>query len=126
MAHKLVSQLNSDGYYVGQVIADESPLEKGVFLIPAGAIDAPVPNIAGDQRAKWNGQNWEIEDILQPQPEPEKPEATPEEIAEAKRLEKQYSYQQESDPLFFKAQRGEATMQDWLVKVEEINQRFAE
>lgn len=34
------------------------------------------------------------------------------------------AYRTESDPLFFKAQRGEATMDEWLAKVEEIKQRF--
>jgi len=34
------------------------------------------------------------------------------------------AYRQESDPLFFKAQRGEATMQEWLDKVQEIRNRF--
>ena len=34
------------------------------------------------------------------------------------------AYKLEADPLFFKAQRGEATQQEWLDKVEEIKQRF--
>lgn len=34
------------------------------------------------------------------------------------------AYQKESDPLFFKAQRGEATMEEWLSKVEEIKARY--
>lgn len=34
------------------------------------------------------------------------------------------AYQAESDPLFFKYQRGEATEQDWLDKVAEIKARF--
>lgn len=33
------------------------------------------------------------------------------------------AYRIESDPLFFKAQRGEATMDEWLAKVEEIKAR---
>lgn len=56
---------------------------------------------------------------------------TEEELAqrEAKRLanldaERAYAYRTESDPLFFKAQRGEATMQEWLDKVAEIKARF--
>jgi hypothetical protein len=40
------------------------------------------------------------------------------------RLDRQTAYEQEADPLFFKAQRGEATMQEWQDKVEEIKQRF--
>jgi hypothetical protein len=33
------------------------------------------------------------------------------------------AYQQEADPLFFKWQRGEATKEEWLVKVAEIKSR---
>lgn len=34
------------------------------------------------------------------------------------------AYRNESDPLFFKAQRGEITMDEWISKVEEIKQRY--
>lgn len=34
------------------------------------------------------------------------------------------AYRTESDPLFFKAQRGEATQQEWLDKVAEIQARY--
>lgn len=34
------------------------------------------------------------------------------------------AYQKESDPLFFKAQRGEATIEEWQAKVAEIKARF--
>ena len=34
------------------------------------------------------------------------------------------AYRDESDPLYFKAQRGEATMADWLAKVAEIKNRY--
>lgn len=59
------------------------------------------------------------------------PVKTPEEIAqeqadhaaqvEAQRAE---AYRNESDPIFFKSQRGEATHQQWLDKVAEIKARF--
>ncbi|CAB3737248.1 phage tail assembly chaperone [Achromobacter xylosoxidans] len=42
---KIVSQLGPDGYLVGPTIADESPLEPGVFLIPGGAIDRVPPEM---------------------------------------------------------------------------------
>jgi hypothetical protein len=67
---KQVIQLDADGYFAGVTTADESPLEQGVFLMPAGAIDAPAPTIPEGQRAKWNGA-WVFEDIPQPEPEPE-------------------------------------------------------
>lgn len=44
--------------------------------------------------------------------------------AEAAKMQRQEAYQVESDPLFFKAQRGEATLQDWLSKVAEIKARY--
>ena len=34
------------------------------------------------------------------------------------------AYIAESDPLFFKAQRGEATMEEWQAKVQEIKTKF--
>jgi hypothetical protein len=34
------------------------------------------------------------------------------------------AYEQEADPLFFKAQRGEVTMQEWQDKIAEIKARF--
>ena len=57
---------------------------------------------------------------------------TAEQVAEEKvqqKLEQTESnrksaYIAESDPLFFKVQRGEVTKQEWLNKIEEIKQRF--
>ncbi len=63
---------------------------------------------------------------------------TPEEIAQAQQAAqaeaqwkidnatqlRQAAYREESDPLFFKAQRGEATMEEWQAKVAEIKARF--
>lgn len=43
------------------------------------------------------------------------------EIVAAQRLR---AYNLEADPLFFKAQRGEATQQEWLAKVAEIKARY--
>jgi hypothetical protein len=47
---------------------------------------------------------------------------TPEQIATLRRQ----AYQLEADPLFFKAQRGEATEQEWLDKIAEIRARYPE
>lgn len=35
------------------------------------------------------------------------------------------AYRNEADPLFFKAQRGDATMDEWLAKVNEIKTRYS-
>lgn len=34
------------------------------------------------------------------------------------------AYRNEADPLFFKVQRGEATMDEWTAKVAEIRSRY--
>jgi hypothetical protein len=34
------------------------------------------------------------------------------------------AYADEADPLFFKAQRGEATLEEWQAKIAEIKARF--
>ena len=57
--------------------------------------------------------------------------ATPDEIAArtaevtaAQKSARADAYRTESDPLFFKIQRGEATMEEWSAKVEEIKARY--
>lgn len=61
-----------------------------------------------------------------PDPEPVYP--TPEEIAAQQEAEKEQlrleAYRNESDPLFFKWQRGEIEKQVWLDKVAEIKARY--
>jgi hypothetical protein len=49
---------------------------------------------------------------------------SPEQIAERVSMQRKLAYENEADPLFFKAQRGEATMEEWLAKVDEIKQRY--
>jgi hypothetical protein len=44
--------------------------------------------------------------------------------AEQASRNRQQAYIAEADPLFFKAQRGEATMEEWQAKVAEIKTRF--
>lgn len=47
-----------------------------------------------------------------------------EEISAIQESNKKQAYREESDPLFFKWQRGETTQQEWLDKVNEIKQRW--
>jgi hypothetical protein len=58
-------------------------------------------------------------------PEPPKPPAPAPEPLSPEHIEvlRRKAYQDESDPLFFKWQRGEATQQEWLDKVAEIKAR---
>jgi hypothetical protein len=49
---------------------------------------------------------------------------TPEVNTEQAMLRRHAAYIAEADPLFFKAQRGEATMAEWQAKVAEIKARY--
>jgi hypothetical protein len=69
---KEVVQLDQNGYFVGITNADESPLEQGVFLIPAGAVDVDAPVIPEGKVAKWDGV-WVYEDIPNEATEEEDP-----------------------------------------------------
>lgn len=53
-----------------------------------------------------------------------KPAPTAEEIVAAVTVARAAAYSAESDPIFFKAQRGEATMDEWRAKVAEIKARY--
>jgi hypothetical protein len=44
--------------------------------------------------------------------------------AEQAEANRKAAYIAEADPLFFKAQRGEATMQEWQDKIAEIKARY--
>jgi hypothetical protein len=52
------------------------------------------------------------------------PQPTPEEIHAEVRAARAAAYREESDPLFFQAQRGDVDMQAWHDKVDEIRARY--
>lgn len=59
----------SNGAFLGSGIADESPLEPGVYLIPAYSTEISPPVPGEGQYASWNGESWEIKAEEQPDPE---------------------------------------------------------
>lgn len=63
MQTKQVCQLDVAGYFIGSATAYESPRDPGVFPLPGGCIDAPVPDLPEGQRAKWVDGAWVFEDI---------------------------------------------------------------
>lgn len=77
---RIIPQLDSEGRFIGETVADESPLEPGVFLLPAGAVDAPLPVIPAGFFARWDGR-WVLTKIptpVEPDPVPEMlPSLTP-------------------------------------------------
>ena len=69
------------GVYLGSSDADPSPLEPGVFLIPAFATPKVVPSVPQGSRAVFKNDQWAIEVILEPLPPEPQPEKTAEELA---------------------------------------------
>jgi hypothetical protein len=64
---KTVFQIDRAGMLVGPTEADESPLEPGVYLIPAGCVEAPPPaQWPEDKWPRWNGAKWRL--VNRPQP----------------------------------------------------------
>ena len=90
------------GVVVNAVLAEEDfAAEQGWVLLPDGV-----------------GPTWFYNGSTFSAPLPYVP---PKEVQEAKRA---VAYRTESDPLFFQAQRGKATQQEWLDKIAEIEARF--
>lgn len=63
-----VYQTNAEGIFIGCVQADPSPLEQGVWLVPAGCVETAPPKFAQGQQARWAQGTWHIEDIAPSSP----------------------------------------------------------
>ena len=48
------------GLLIGPTVADESPMEPGVWLIPAGAVETPPPAESPGRGKgwRWDGAEW--------------------------------------------------------------------
>ena len=117
-----VYQTDHNGFYVGPAVADPDPLDDGNWLIPAGCVTEAPPTLSDGRRAQFANGAWVVVDpepVVEPEPEPELPPTK----ADQEWLRRS-AYQQEADPLFFMAQRGEATVEEWTAKVAEIKARY--
>jgi hypothetical protein len=89
------------------------------------AILSLVPNakcaVSGDQIILWESQETQPTEA---EIAAEVARLTALEPARIATENRRAAYIAEADPLFFKAQRGEATMEEWQAKVAEIKTRF--
>jgi hypothetical protein len=74
----IVYNYTPTGVYRDSEEAEESPLEPGVFLIPAGATSVPPLSASEGFHAVWDGAEWSVVPIPEPVvPTPEPVEPTP-------------------------------------------------
>ena len=60
---KIYNYNPENGYFVGESLADESPLEPSVYLIPAHATKIAAPKATKGKVVVWNGSDWELQDL---------------------------------------------------------------
>ena len=77
---KKVYSYDQDGYYNGEVIAHESPLEKDVYLMPANSTEEEPPIFHEKKLRKWTGEQWIEEE------KSEKTQSAEEELATVKQI----------------------------------------
>lgn len=65
MDTKVVYQTDHQGIYTGTTVADQSPLEPGVWLIPGGCVEVAPPAVPEKKAALWNGRKWLLVDSYQ-------------------------------------------------------------
>ena len=93
--------------------------EDGVVIqtvLPGAQFTLPNGDVVSPAYAGWTSGVYAL--VEAPPAPPVPPTREQQEAA------RQAAYTQESDPIFFMAQRGEATMDEWLAKVSEIKARY--
>ncbi|NNB00043.1 phage tail protein [Pseudomonas fragi] len=65
MDTKVVYQTDHLGIYTGKTVADRSPLEPDVWLIPGGCVEVAPPAVPAQKAALWNGRKWQLVDSYQ-------------------------------------------------------------
>ncbi|MBN3864660.1 phage tail protein [Pseudomonas frederiksbergensis] len=65
MDTKIVYQTDHLGIFTGETIADRSPLELDVWLIPGGCVEVAPPAVPEKKAAFWDGRRWQLVDSYQ-------------------------------------------------------------
>lgn len=105
---------STNGFYTREIHGDN---------IPSDAVEITEARHAELLEGQSNGKIITTDEqgypILVDPPLP-----TPEELLAQAKRNRAAAYIAEADPLFFKAQRGDATMEEWLAKITEIKNRY--
>jgi hypothetical protein len=107
MEGNMIKAQVQDGIVTNVIVVDPNG-------IPDWCVDWPNADENAEVGGTYDGQSFKRRPLM-PLPPPAREE---QEVA------RKAAYQVEADPLFFKAQRGEATMEEWTAKVAEIKALF--
>lgn len=118
---KIVYQTTHDGRFAGEVVADESPLEPGVYLIPAGCVEVAPPETSEGFFARWDDGEWSIE----AKPEPE-PDAQPEPIDPGPPTQQQVRFEAGRRIAILGAEYTPEERETWPVQVSEAKAIMAD
>lgn len=70
MNTKPAFQYDNAGLFIGETVSHASPLEPGVFLLPARCTYvAPPADVPADKWPRWNGAAWDL--VTRPAPNAE-------------------------------------------------------
>jgi len=125
---KILLDQNQLAFYIGlpfEVTSEGVYIDNGVNPVYTSAntsvIDAEPPSPPLNFVWKWENGVWvcvdqpTVDAYLQAQKDAENAE---------QRKKRGDAYREQADPIFFKAQRGEATIDEWQAKVEQIKARY--
>lgn len=114
------------GIYLGESIADTSPLEPGKYLIPAFATSIEPPVILDGEQAVFISGIWELQDIPKPPEPPKTPELTLEQIKQQKLAALNAQYLPQLDNLIKAKSAADMRGQPTDAIKEQYNQLFNE
>jgi hypothetical protein len=76
---------DTNGIYTGDSVADESPLEDGIFLMPANSTEVAPPEVTEGNQAVFSAGEWIVQAIPAPD-QAAKPVLTAEELNEQEKI----------------------------------------
>lgn len=136
MNTKIVYQTDEEGFYIGETVAFESPLEPGVYHIPRGCIEEKPPKVSFKERPRLVNNVWvkeiiyteeeikQIEEQMRLKTEEEQKRLEEEKKAEEERLrlkQEQERLRQEEEHRKAKEEQKRLQEQKQLKKTNELN-----
>jgi len=57
---KVIYLYSNSGFLTGTTLADRSPLESDVYIMPPNSTDVQPPAPEEGKTARWNGTSWQL------------------------------------------------------------------